>query len=71
MEAKAASWRPPMLAEERHELRHLLLPLHNQEAITKKSAVLHRHTATVSRADIVTVRMGLHVLTFKCSTAKY
>ena len=28
VDADAASWRPPTLAEERHEERHLLLPLH-------------------------------------------
>ena len=30
VDADAATWRPPTLAEERHDERHLLLPLHRR-----------------------------------------
>ena len=54
MDADAASWRPPTLAEERHEERHLLLPLHKGNQITQ-----WRPTASVTGSLVSCLQAAL------------
>ena len=45
VDADAATWRPPTLAEERHDERHLLLPLHRRRTSSQMGCRAHAQLA--------------------------
>ena len=59
VDAEAASWRPPTLADERHDERHLLLPLRGAQSGSPQGWASHVRAAAQARAAATQVFEGV------------